>query len=211
MEMYNLCNRGMAWNPDIARNYESIRNEQKSNIESSCKIILDRTPAAAINITESVKQVYDSKNAVTVALSILKAKTDELKIVVEKLDQENKQTKREINKTKQVLKEMRATYREKRIIDDLRKEQADSLNRKTLGNLHSSMMGLWRPLREESRIGLLISAIAFFLVTIAIIVYAIMKGYIGGSVSFQTSSVLGGISAYSAGKGVMSTIFPGLL
>lgn len=200
----------MAWNSSIAKNYETMRNEQKRVIESSCKTIIDRTPAAAINIKESVQQVYDAKNTIAITLNILKAKTDELKFIVDKLDQENKRTKNEINRTKQELKEMKTTYREKRIVDDLRKEQADSLNQKTIGNLHSSIMGLWRPLREESRIGLLITSIGFFLITVAIVVYAIVRGMFG-TVQIQSTSFGSGLSFYSTGKGFLSILFPGLI
>ena len=62
---------------------------------------------------------------------------------------------------------LRDQVEKERTLNALRKEQAESLQKKTDGNYYTSWMGLNRPLREESRTGLLVAAIAFLLLAIA--------------------------------------------
>ena len=75
----------------------------------------------------------------------------------------------------------------------VRKEQAEALKKRYEGNYHSSWLGLWRPLHEDTRTGLIVAAMMFLLVAIVSVVFlfrdsllpatkSTVGGFIGGFV-----------------------------
>jgi hypothetical protein len=76
-----------------------------------------------------------------------------------------------IEAKREVTQELKKKVEGGEVLSAIRKEQADALSNKRLGNLHSSWVGLWRPLADESRTGLLVASIAFALIAIVSIIY----------------------------------------
>lgn len=54
---------------------------------------------------------------------------------------------------------------------EVRKEQAEALKKRYEGNYHSSWLGLWRPLHEDTRTGLFVAAMMFLLVAVVSVVF----------------------------------------
>ena len=106
-------------------------------------------------------------------------KTQELKDIVKSLNEAVAADRRNIEVTKDQVKELNETVGKEKTLKLIRKEQAESLTRRWDGNYHSSWMGLFRPLKEDSRFGLIIAAVAFALIGIFAIVYAYLKGLVG--------------------------------
>lgn len=63
-------------------------------------------------------------------------------------------------------------------LNKIRKEQAESLKIKYSGNLHSSWLGLWVPLSDEFRAGLIVASLALFFSIILLIVFLWYNGFI---------------------------------
>lgn len=71
-------------------------------------------------------------------------------------------------------------------LNKIRKEQAESLHTKYAGNLHSSWLGLWTPLSDEFRAGLIVTTMALFISIIILIVFLRYSGYI----SLKTGQIM---------------------
>jgi hypothetical protein len=90
-----------------------------------------------------------------------------------------------------------------RELTHLRKEQASALETKYASNLHTSWLGLWRPLSDQSQVGLMIFAILFGAVAIGLfgyLAYTLYGGKLVGGGGAVASS--GAAAAPSSGLGL---------
>jgi hypothetical protein len=83
---------------------------------------------------------------------------------------------------KRRLEELQGTLEEERKLAAIRKQQADELEKRNVGNFHTSWMGLLRPMKSESQVGLIIAAVGFFVLAILGFYYA----YVTGLFNFET-------------------------
>jgi hypothetical protein len=72
---------------------------------------------------------------------------------------------------KAAVEELRKKVEEQRELESIRQQQVQSLEQRDTGNYHSSWLGLQRPMKEESRMGLLVAAGFFAVLAIVGIVY----------------------------------------
>lgn len=76
-----------------------------------------------------------------------------------------------VNTHKKEVDMLKETVSNTETIANVRREQAESLKQRNIGNYHSSWIGLWRPLHEDTRMGLFVAALMFLLVTIVSVVF----------------------------------------
>ena len=81
--------------------------------------------------------------------------------------------------TKESLEVLKRKVEDERRLSEVRKEQVVSLENKEAANYHSSWMGLFRPLKEESRVGLLVAAVAFLIAGLVGVYYGVRLGVWG--------------------------------
>lgn len=73
----------------------------------------------------------------------------------------------DVNTHKETVDQLKHEVTKVESIAEIRKEQAESLKHKYESNLHSSWIGLWRPLQENTRVALAVVSIMFLLICIA--------------------------------------------
>jgi hypothetical protein len=83
------------------------------------------------------------------------------------------------------IQKIQADLEKSRELNRIRKEQAESLHTKFVGNLHSSWLGLWTPLSDETRVAIVVITIALFCCIFAVLGFLIVGNYI--SVPWKTS------------------------
>ena len=100
------------------------------------------------------------------------------------------------NAKKATVDNMRKTVEEQRELDTIRQEQVKSLENRDAASLHTSWLGLQRPMKEGSQIGLLVAAGLFAILAIlgSIYVYRVRLLEIGG---FPDIGFRGGSRRYS--------------
>jgi hypothetical protein len=135
-----------------------------------------RIPSIANEMPKAQQEYDDAKQKMTNSVHSISEMNRELLELTEKANEVVKVKKQEIETFKKDVKEMNEKVSQERTLFQLRKEQADSLNRKRDGNLHSSWMGLFRPLKEESRPALIIVALFFGIIAVLLLVFAFQKG-----------------------------------
>lgn len=77
----------------------------------------------------------------------------------------------QFNAKKVAVEALRKKVEEVKKLEGIRQEQVKSLEEREAANFHSSWMGLDRPLKEESRVGLAVAAGGFAVVALAAMVY----------------------------------------
>ena len=161
----------MSWNSTAETRYVAEIEKEKKIVNDNLPIILDRTPAAVLNLQGAEQQITTSKSAVQASIDTIKRKTAEVKNVVDSMISNTATLRTSIEAKREVTQDLKKKVEGGEVLSAIRKEQAEALSNKGLGNLHSSWVGLWRPLAEESRTGLLVASIAFGLIAIVSIVY----------------------------------------
>ncbi len=107
------------------------------------------------------------------------------------------------NNQKEALEALRQKVETERELNKVRQEQVAALEARDEANYHTSWMGLTRPLKEESRTGLLVAA-GFFVVLalccISYISYIIRINYQGSS-GFSLSGLFRGVGGSGFRRG----------
>lgn len=108
------------------------------------------------------------------ALNMFKSKGAELKAKLDATQNESQMLETQIREKKAELSQLRDQVKQSSSIANVRKEQAASLAQKHGANYASSVwLGLERPLRETSHMGLLVAGAACLLIALATLVFAI--------------------------------------
>lgn len=158
----------MAWN---AAESEKAMSEAQAQVQLQLNVAKQRTPAAVLQLPNAQQDVDKAKqsvetlheqmrrtiNSVQTAIDTMSAKTTDIRTII--------QTKRT------QVAELDKSVLEAQTLANIRKEQAEALKQKYNANYHSSWLGLWRPLSDSSRVGVLISSIALGLVAVCSIVF----------------------------------------
>lgn len=132
---------------------------------------MERVPAQAQQVV----------NKVTDAINTIVRSTEEVSETVNSHKKEVDTLKEEVAKTESIA--------------GVRREQAEALKNRYVGNYHSSWIGLWRPLHEDTRMGLFVAAMMFLLVAIVSVIFLFrdsllpasrttLGGVVGGFVGF---------------------------
>lgn len=145
----------------------------------------------------------DLTHKIDLALYELKNKAAEIRTKLTSTQADTRALEAQIRQKKDELTRLRADVTQSASVAGVRKEQAASLAQKDSANYASSVwLGLERPLKETSHMGLLVAGIAFFLVALATLVFAIRTHIIpfpgfggggGGTNTFdQAAAFIGG-------------------
>ena len=182
----------MSWSAEVRQTFLNERqkavdsfNQNKtfvaSNIEAAYKF--DSAPAATAIAT--------GKTGMTTAVESVSRKIVELNRITKSLDDALADQKNEVEITKDAVRIAESELEKERSLNVIRKEQAESLAKKSASNYQSAWMGLYRPLKEESRTGLAVASVAFFLIFVAVLVFGLMN-----------SGILSGFSVKGTGTAV---------
>jgi hypothetical protein len=150
------------YNSEAKRTVDEIRT-LGNNMEG-------RAGAVALGIQDAQNEVARMKSSIERGISLLQTRVNELSGIYQGMVSESSQATGQINMLETQVNTNQKIVKEAETLASIRKEQADELRRKGEGNYHSSWLGLWRPLSEQSRVGLLVSAIFFGLLAIALLV-----------------------------------------
>jgi hypothetical protein len=129
-----------------------------------------KAAAVALNLQNAQSETSSIMSSMENVISQLKGRVLELTRIYHSMVAENAQSNQQIQMLESQVDTNQKVVKEAETLASLRKEQADELSRKHLGNYHSSWLGLWRPLSEQSRTGLFVASIFFGLLAITLIV-----------------------------------------
>ena len=159
----------LSWNATSDQQYKNELSRITGQFNTHKTTLLNRAPAVVLGIQDAQNAVAGAKSGIESGISILQTRDNELKSKLQTMLRENEQSATTIKTLETQVATTKESVKEAETLAALRKEQADELGRKGEGNFHSSWMGLWRPLSEQSRLGLIIATVFFGLVVLILI------------------------------------------
>jgi hypothetical protein len=163
----------MSWDASSDQQYKNELSRVTGQFTTNKNTLLNRAPALVLGIQDAQRDVSNAKSEIESGISVLQSRNNELQGKLQSMLRENEQSSSRVKTLETQVETNTKSVKEAETLAALRKEQADELRSKGEGNYHSSWMGLWRPLSEQSRLGLIIATVFFGLITlILIILYA---------------------------------------
>lgn len=159
------------WNPEIRDNFLRQKNAAKTVLSSTLnEMEAQITPMAGsgADAADRARNQYESKKrTIEEKISALQTLNQGLASKLGAMD--ISQLKYQIAAKKDEIADVRADRNTKQTLADLRKEQASALANKYDSNYHSSWLGLWRPMSQQSQYGLSFFAGLFGVIAVAIL------------------------------------------
>lgn len=179
----------------MENSYRSQVTSATKQAEDNFSVVMDRTPAAVLDLPGAQDQVNRSKQLIEQAVQSVKQRTQDVSGEIDKITASKAQIRNDLNVKKGETHVVKRQVQEARELNKLRQEQAAELQRKYGSNLHTSYLGLWRPLAEQSHMGLIIAAAAFALMAIVSIVFIVRDWRNAPALpAMQTNQLFGGFS-----------------
>lgn len=162
---------GMSWNQTIQATMDESVNNALADINVNFPVIMDRTPAAVLNLNGAASQISTAKNKIEGGIETIKRNTNVIIQTMETIANNAQDVTANLRERREETERLKNKVAEAKKLYDLRREQAVVLDNKQAGNYHSSWLGLWRPLTDDSRVGLLVSAIVFGIIALILFVF----------------------------------------
>jgi hypothetical protein len=184
----------MSWDASLDHQYKNELTRITGQFTTNKNTLLNRAPAVVMGIQDAQRDVSNAKSEIESGVSVLQARDNELKGKLQSMLSENEQSNSRVKMLETQVETNTKSVNEASMIAALRKEQADELRSKGDGNYHSSWMGLWRPLSEQSRLGLIIATVFFGLIVLILIVlyakqvFPVVMTYFGLETAFASNS-----------------------
>lgn len=169
------------WHPDMTTKYTLEVSRIEDQVRDMSNNIDSRAGAVALGIQDAQNDVARMKSTIESGINTIQTRVNELTSIYQAMTAESAQATNRVNALETEVNSTQKAVKEAETLAALRKEQADELRKKNEGNYHSSWMGLWRPLSEQSRIGLLIASIFFGLLALALL-FLYGKQFLPGTV-----------------------------
>lgn len=190
------------WNPEIRDNFLRQKNAAKSVLNTTLgemEAQLTAMAAADSSSASRAQNQYNSKKpTIEEKLVALQTLNQSLETKLGAMDVN--QLKFQIAAKKDEIAEIQNDRDEKQTLAGLRKEQADALTAKYDSNYHSSWLGLWRPMSQQSQYGLSFFAGLFGFMAVAILGWMGWSWFSEGTKGVNKTSVGGAVPAANAGK-----------
>lgn len=110
---------------------------------------------------------------------------NQLKNIIQTIEKEHRTVANSVKDMKERVYKIKNDLDKKTELAELRKEQASDVKQKNNANMHSSVLGLWRPLHIQTRGVLYTTSVVFILLSVAAIVFL---GITQGSQIFPAKS-----------------------
>lgn len=159
------------WSTTTSQTMRAQVDQLQTRIFSNASTVEQIAPSVVMNLQGANSQNTTARAAIDTDLEAIRRRTNNVTSIIERITSNNKGVNTRIAELKQKADITKKAVEEAETLAKIRKEQSDALAKRGAGNLHSSWMGLWRPLSEQSYSGLIIASIAFGLIAIATFVY----------------------------------------
>lgn len=177
----------MEWTYTVKSQLEKERHKGY-NLANNLDIPHQRASAVVLNLPGAQAEVEKVKAETDQGIHLINAAVAQVKAAGEAAINESKTLQMNVARADQETKSANKTVSEAQVLASIRKEQADALKEKYGANYHSSWLGLWRPLSEQSRVALFVAALAFGLTAVFSFLYYFWTPVAGGGFIQTTST-----------------------
>jgi hypothetical protein len=194
------------WNADVAKNFSASNKSLNATIDSRLPNFVNMVEQEARGVSGAALQRSAARSAVDSSINSLKNLPNTIDERIAKIDIGGIQNQLRIVEDR--IRDEKGKQKQSSTLLEIRKEQTAALIKKYSSNLHSSWLGLWRPLQENTHVGLNVASAFFGILAAALIGYLVYTSYIspaagtGGGNSIQTN-------VRNAGNAFMSGLIGG--
>lgn len=177
------------WNSNVAKGFTDGHNSDTNTINNSYLVMRNTAQSVALEIPGASQRYNTAKSSIENAIQRMKNRNVHVGGKIHAIPINDLEFK--IRQVRQKLAEQKADVGKKSELLNLRKEQAAALKDKYEGNYHSSWLGLYRPLKDESQVGLSVAAGIFgflALLTLGYVVYTYYMTRSGGGAGINVGS-----------------------
>jgi hypothetical protein len=161
------------WNDEVARVFSSTVQTAKDSFNTNKDIPVSQAPSKVLNISGAEAAITQAKSRMEMSVQTIRSIANNIANINSRISSRSSDINSEIAAAKRALVEQTTNVENAQTIADLRSEQSAALRNKYASNLHTSWLGLWRPLAAETRTGLGVAAAAFGVLALLTIVYLV--------------------------------------
>ena len=165
--------KNIPWNKPTAQNFQSMNAAHNGTINSNLPIFMNLVEQQARNVSGAAGRRNDARSKTDLEINKLKEIPNAIDIRIAKIDIGGIQNK--IRVVEEQIEKEKGKQQKSTELLEIRKEQSQALVKKYSANLHSSWLGLWRPLKEETHVGLNVASAMFGLLAVLAIGYLVYK------------------------------------
>jgi len=140
-------------------------------LNMNLQVITDRTPAAALNLPGAGTAISTAKTSIEAGLNRLAQINNDIDAATRQITAKGKQSGAAYMTAKASVDTLKKETKQNKTLLEIRKAQTESLKEKYAADNHSSYLGLWRPLSDETRVALFVLSIILSLVAIVTAVF----------------------------------------
>jgi hypothetical protein len=182
--------RRIPWTTELAKQYESLNSVNNANFDNSLRVYTSNVEQEVRGVNGVKAQRETAKRNVDTATAALKNIPNAIDGLIAQMDISTIQNK--IQVVEEQIKAEREKQNKSQEILAIRKEQSAVLEQKYSANNHSSWLGLWRPLKDNTHVGLNVASVVFgllALLTIGYMIYGrVVAPAVGGAESVAAAS-----------------------
>jgi len=176
------------WNAEIKARIQSPVQTATKQIDDNLPVILNSTEGAVMGLPGYQNAIDRAKGDVGTGLETLQRGVNEVKELNRLAADQIESLRTKIERGKDEMRRLKLEEKESVEITALRKEQAAELKTKYASGLHTSWLGLWKPMQGESYTGLIVASVVFgliALVSIGFLTAPLLPANIPGLSGFQ--------------------------
>jgi uncharacterized protein YukE len=159
----------------------SFQDETTSQFETNMNTLSDYVDMAADNLPNAKTAMDSAETAIETAIHNMASKNNALRSMIKGGGNDSLLVNEDIRTLRENVRGLRERVGKARELEAVRKEQTRTLANRMKANFHSSWLGLLRPLREESRTGLVVAGVCFLLLMLAGLFFLYRIGFFTGS------------------------------
>lgn len=164
----------MSWDSTTQNQMNTTVNNARALVNTSLDLVLNQSERAALDLDGAQDQINRAKETIDTKINDIKSATARIDSIIDNLSNSTKNVQAQISEKLKANELVRTNRDEAKSFHEVRMAQVNELKTKNQGNYHSSWLGLWRPLTDDSRTGLFITSIVLGIVALLSIVFIMM-------------------------------------
>ena len=162
------------WSPAIKDEHMTRLSKNQKQVEDNCPTIMGLTQSAVMGISGAQGQIDASKRAVQQANDALQRDANTLEANVRDMTTALQSLRERIEAGKSTETDLKKQVTETTTLNNLRQEQSEALRKKYTSTFHTSWLGLWRPLKDTTPMGLIVASVVFCLIGVSSVVFLVL-------------------------------------
>lgn len=158
-----------SWNPNVGIHLTNLNKAQNNILNTNLPIYMNLVEQQARNVANAQSERNNARAKIDLAINELKSIPNTLDGIINQYDVGDIHNK--INVIDEQIAAEKSKQAKSNELLALRKEQSEALIKKYSSNYHSSWLGLWRPLKENTHIGLNVTSVVLGILATAFLGY----------------------------------------